>query len=118
MLGRHIARRKDVGQEEDLLVGEPLRDLERPDVGEWHANELRLAPRVAAVEVGVAEQPGARESIEGLGHLGIRVRIVAERRQALAAGPAGPAGDRKRDHDAGAGPERPNIPSRPRRPRP
>ena len=62
VLGRHVAGREDVGQEQDLLVAQAVRDLDRPDVGERHADVLRLAARVAAVEVRVAEQARAARS--------------------------------------------------------
>ena len=56
---RLVAGGQDVGEEQHLLVGEALRQLQRPDVGEGHAHELGLAAGVAAVQVGVAEQAGA-----------------------------------------------------------
>ena len=48
VLGRHVAGREDVGEEQDLLVGQSVGDLDRADVGERHADVLGLAAGVAA----------------------------------------------------------------------
>jgi hypothetical protein len=42
---RHVAGREDVGQEQDLLVAQAVRHLERPDISEGNAQILRLAAR-------------------------------------------------------------------------
>ena len=55
----HEARRQDVREEQHLLVGQLVLELERADVGVGHARVLRLAAGVAAGEVGVAEDAGA-----------------------------------------------------------
>jgi hypothetical protein len=57
-VGAHVPRREDVGEEQDLLVGQIVLDLDRTDVGERHPGVLRLAPRVAARQARVAEDPG------------------------------------------------------------
>ena len=55
-VGRHVAGGKDVGQEEDLLVAEVPRHLDRAHVGIWHPEILRLAAGVASEEMRVAKQ--------------------------------------------------------------
>jgi hypothetical protein len=45
VLRGHEPGREDVGEEQHLLVGQPVRDLHRPDVRERHARTLRLARR-------------------------------------------------------------------------
>jgi hypothetical protein len=44
-LGAHVARREDVRQEQDLLVGEVVLDLDRADVGERARARTRPARR-------------------------------------------------------------------------
>ena len=99
VLRRHVAGREDVRQEQHLFVRQLRRNLERADVGERHADVLGLAAGVAAHHVRVAEQAGGRESVELLGHPGIRVRVVAGRPQLPVAEEAAAAGDRERDDD-------------------
>src|SRR5207253_9406230 len=48
--------RKDVGEEKELLVVDPVRNLDMGRVGEGNAQIFRLPARIAAGEVGVAEQ--------------------------------------------------------------
>ncbi len=54
-----VARRENVRQEKHLLVGQRVGHLARAVIGVGHADELRLAAVVAAVEVGVTEQRAA-----------------------------------------------------------
>lgn len=65
---RHKARGKDVRQEEDLFVAEPLRHLDRTDVGLGHAQVLRLAAGVAAQHVRIAEEARRGMAPKLLGH--------------------------------------------------
>ena len=51
-----VGRGNDVRQEQHLLVAETVRHLARAVVRERHARVLGLATRVAAVQIGVAEQ--------------------------------------------------------------
>ena len=99
-IGGHEAGREDVRQKQDLLVAQALRHLDRADVGVGHAQVLRLATGIAAEHVGIAEQAGRRMSPQLLGHLVIRVRALAARKEALLAEEALAAGDRERHHDA------------------
>ena len=55
-----VGRREDVGEEQHLLVGEPLRHLVDRGVGERHAGELGLE----AVDQ-VAEDPAAAAACRG-----------------------------------------------------
>ena len=96
-LGAHVAGRQDVGEEEHLLVGEAVLDLERPDVGERHARELGLAAGKAAGEVRVAERARRRVAHHLLGERGVRIRVLAERPVVVPALPAVAAGDGERD---------------------
>ncbi len=77
-LGAHVAGREDVGQEQHLFVAQPCRHLDRADIGERHAQILRLAAREAAQQVRIAEQPGRRMAPQ-LG--GLRRRSGLERSQ-------------------------------------
>ncbi len=56
VLGRHVAGREDVAQEEHLLVLQIALDLQRSDVGEGHARILRLSAGISAVHVRITEQ--------------------------------------------------------------
>jgi hypothetical protein len=80
--------------------GRAVRNPERTDVGERHADVLRLTAGVAAHHVRVAEQTRARESVQLLRHPGIRVRVVTERPELPFAEEAAAACDRERDDDA------------------
>jgi hypothetical protein len=85
-LGAHVAGREDVRQEQHLLVGQVVLDLDRADVGERHARVLGLAAGVAAGQVRVAEDAGGRVAEHLLGHPGVRVGVLAERVQLVLAG--------------------------------
>ena len=54
----HVAGRKYVGQEQHLLVGNPVRNLDRGHVGKRHAQVLGLTARVTAHHVGEPEESG------------------------------------------------------------
>src|SRR5829696_10380733 len=99
-LGSHEARREDVRQEEHLLVGQVVLDLDRPDVGVGDAGVLGLAAGVAARDVRVAEDAGRRVAEELLGDARVRVGVLADGVELVLAGPAVAAGDRERDDDA------------------
>ncbi|MNV47153.1 hypothetical protein D3C71_1390120 [compost metagenome] len=51
-----VTGRQDVGEEQHLLIGERIRNAQRPDVGLGHAHELRLPTRYTAIQMAVAEQ--------------------------------------------------------------
>src|SRR5919202_3931144 len=78
-LGSHVAGRENVGEKQDLLVGEAVRNLDRPYIGKGHAGILGLPARVAADEVGVAEDAAGRIAPELFGQGSIRVRVITER---------------------------------------
>ena len=100
VVGRHVAGREDVREKEDLLVGQRVRHLQRPDVGKRHARVFRLAAGIAAVHVRVAEQTRRGIAVQLLGHPGIRIRVVAQRPELLLAEVAAAAGDGERHDDA------------------
>jgi hypothetical protein len=85
--------RQHVGEEEIALVGSLLGNFDRPEMGLRHPQELRLATRHLAVELGVAEQRGAFFGGVVLGRLALGVVLAL-------AHPAGAAGDVEGDHDA------------------
>ena len=99
-IGSHEAGREDIREEQDLLVAESLRHLDRADVGIGHAEVFGLAAGIAAQHVGIAEQAGRRMPPELLGHLVIGVGALAAGEKALFAEEAFAAGDRKRHYDA------------------
>ena len=99
-LGTHVAGGEDVGQEEDLVVGEVVGHLDGAHVGVGDAQVFGLAARVAAQGVGVAEQPGGRVAPQELGRLMVGVAALARREQALLAKEALATGDGERHHDA------------------
>src|SRR5947209_11257124 len=88
VLGCHVPRREDVGQEQDLLVRQAIRDLERADVGVGHAGVLGLAPGVPTKHVRVAEDAGRRMPPQRLGHPRVRVGVLTDRIQPSLTGPA------------------------------
>ena len=100
VLGRHVAGGKDVREEQDLLVGERVRHLQRADVGKRHPGVFRLAAGIAAVHVRIAEESRRRIAVQLLRHPGVRVGVVAQRPELLLAEEAMPAGDRERHHHA------------------
>jgi hypothetical protein len=55
---RHVAGREDIGQEQHLLVRQSRGHLDRADIGVGHAQIFRLAARIAAEQMRVAEQAG------------------------------------------------------------
>ena len=66
-IGRHVAGRKDVGEEQHLLVGQAVRHLDRADIGIGHAQIFRLTAGIAAQQMRVAEQSGGRMAPQLLG---------------------------------------------------
>ncbi len=86
-------RRQHVGEEHEAIVGRTLRDLDRQEVAERNAQELRLSARYLAVELGETEQRRAGAVFVHLGGLALRM-------QATPAHPAVPAGDVERNHHA------------------
>ena len=98
VLGRHVAGREDVGQHDRRLGAQRVGQHHRANVGEGHAQVLRLAARVAAQEVRVAKDAGGRIAPQLLGHPGVRVAVVAERPEPVLAVPAAAARDRE-GHD-------------------
>jgi hypothetical protein len=60
-----------VGEVDEAVVGRPLRDLDRPVLGLRHPQELGLAARYLAVELGVAEQRRAGPIVADLGGLAL-----------------------------------------------
>src|SRR6185437_9367032 len=109
LLSRHVARRKDVREEEHLLVAQVLRDLDGADIGEGDAGVLRLPAGIAAKQVRVAEESRRRVPPELLGEPGVGVGILAERMQRLLAEEARAAGDREWVDDAVAHLELPDL---------
>ena len=93
------AGREDVAEEQDLLVGEAARDLDRPDVGVGHAYVFGLPARIAAGQVRVAEQAGRGVAEHLVGHLLVAIGALADREIAAPALLALAAGDRERHHD-------------------
>jgi hypothetical protein len=75
-IGGHVAGRENVGQKQDLLIGQSVRNLDRSDVGIGHTKIFSLAAGISAAKVRVAEQPGgcvapqfARRFVIGIGAL-------------------------------------------------
>ncbi len=100
VFGGLVAGGEDVGEEEDLFVGEVVLDLDGADIGEGHAGVLRLSAGVAAVDVGVAEERGTGVSVHGLGDVGVGVGVVAEAPELALAEETAAAGDGEGDDDA------------------
>ncbi len=101
VLRAHVAGGEDVGEEEDLVVGEIRLDLDGADIGEGDADVLRLTAGVTAVDVRVAEEaePGVaahRSPRSGRWGWSCRSRLQSVFWQKRAAA----AGDGEGDHDA------------------
>ena len=103
VLRRHVAGRQDVGEEEQLIVAQFLRHLDRSDVGHRHPEILGLASRIAAEHVAESEQACGRLSHRLRRELG--VGVGAQRKEPLGAEEAVAAGNGKRHHDAIAWPQ-------------
>src|SRR5690606_29039131 len=99
-LGGHVAGGEDVAEKENLLVREPRRHLERPDVAEGHAHVLGLPAGIAAGEMRVAEEPRGSMSPELRGGRRVGVRALAEREELALAEKARAARDREGHDDA------------------
>ena len=98
-LGAHVAGREDVGEEQHLLVVEPVRHLDRPDIGVGHAQILRLAAGIAAEQMRVAEQAGRRVAPQLGRLLVIGIGALAAGEVAALAEEAFAAGDGERHDD-------------------
>jgi hypothetical protein len=85
----HVAGRKDIRQEQNLFIGQPLRHLKWPDIGIGHAEIFRLSTRVSAEKMGVTEQAGRRMAPQFLGLF----RALAAGEKAALAKEAFAAGD-------------------------
>lgn len=96
----HVARRKDVGQEQDLLVGKSVLDLDRPRIGVRHAQVLGLAAGIASEEMGIAVQTGGRMAPQRLGLGAVRIGALAAGEPAPLAEEALAAGDGEGHDDA------------------
>src|SRR5438067_446910 len=94
-----MAWRSTCGRSVSIRVAVVL-DLERPDVGEGHADVLGLATGIPAGEVRVPEDARGREPEHLLGHVGVGVRVLTQGVLAPLACEAGPAGDGERHDDA------------------
>jgi hypothetical protein len=97
-IGSEPAGGEDVREEEDLLVGEVILDLERTDVGVGNPRVLGLATCIAAGQTGVAEEARRPMAEELLGESPVGVAVLAHGIQLVLAGPAVAAGDGER-HD-------------------
>src|SRR5215204_1009866 len=97
-LRAHVTGRKNVGEEEHLLVVKALRHLQRPYVGVWHSQIFRLTARVAAEQMRISEQAGWRVTPELGCLLMVRIRSFAAREISALAKEALAAGDGER-HD-------------------
>ena len=105
VLRGHVAGWKNVGEEQHLFIGEGFGHLDRPDVGERHANVLRLPAGVSAVHVRIAEEPRPEkpQSFSAIQAFGLSCRRATT---SFLAEVAVPAGDGERHHDAIADLER------------
>ena len=99
-IGCHEAGWKDVGQEQDLLVTQPLWHLDWADIRVGDAEILGLAACVAAQHMGIAEQSGGGMTPQLLGHLVIGVGALAARKEAFLAKETFAAGNRERNYDS------------------
>src|SRR5215203_3686714 len=88
----HVTGRKNVGEEQHLLVTKAFRHLERADVRVGHPQKFRLPSRIAPEQVRIAEQTGGRVAPElrCLFVIGIRAfaarEIASLAKETLAAG--------------------------------
>ncbi len=56
ILGRHVAGRENVGQEQDLFVFQVVGHLDRADIGEGYSCVFRLTSGIAAEHVRIPEE--------------------------------------------------------------
>ncbi len=52
----HVTGRENIRKEQDLLVRQPVGDLEGPDIGVWNPHIFGLSTAETAEQVGIAEQ--------------------------------------------------------------
>src|SRR5262249_45202202 len=100
VLSPHVAGWEDVGQEQNLLIGEAFRNFNRADIREWHTCKLCLPASVAAHHVRIAKQ--ARRGIPEHFFCDPRVRVgvVAQGPELSLAEEAFAAGDGEGNHHA------------------
>ena len=56
ILSRHVPGWEDIGQEQGLLIGDIVRNLDRPDVRHWDAKVFSLATAIAAQHMTESEK--------------------------------------------------------------
>ena len=101
IFGSHPPGRKNVRQEQNLIVLNAIGNDDRPDIGKRHAHIFGLSPRIAAGHMAVSEKTGHRMPIRLFRDILIvgRVAVVACRILFLAAVKATAAGNCKgNDH--------------------
>src|SRR5581483_6449351 len=100
VFGGHVAGGEDVGEEDDLFVGNAVGDFDGTDVGEGNAGELCLSAGVAAEHVGVTEEAGGRVAHDLFGDPGVGVGVVATGPELILAELTVAAGDGEGNDDA------------------
>src|SRR5271157_5904162 len=105
------ASRKDVAQEQDLLVGEAPGNLDRAGIGKGHAHIFCLAARIAARQMRITEQARSCVAERLIGEALVAVRALADRKIAALALLTLAADDRERDNDAIARLKLPVVPA-------
>src|SRR4029078_8992923 len=85
VFGSHVAGRKDIRQEQHLIVGQSVFDFYRADVGKRHPCILGLAAGKTAAQMGIPKNPSRRMAEKLLGHPSIGIRILTQRKQFLLA---------------------------------
>ena len=105
---RHVAGRKNIRQEQHLLVRQIALDHDRPVVGKRHPRILRLPACVAPGHVRIAVKSRWAEPHQLLRHPRIRIRVVAQRPLLPPAMRAAAAGNRERHHHAVADAQSPH----------
>ena len=115
---RHVARRKDVREEQDLLVGQPVRHFDRSDIGIGHAQVFGLTAG-GSRRAGANIRTGLRASGPRVSRpLAIGVGPFAAREKSAFAEEAFAAGDGKGNNHAVADLQRLVLRARPPRLRP
>src|SRR5690606_19211776 len=94
------AGREDITEEQHLIIGEAVGYFHRAGIGVRDADVFRLAARIAAGQMGVAEQPRGGVTEHLVGHILVPVAAFADRVVAASALLAFAADDGEGHHDA------------------
>src|SRR5581483_680889 len=96
----HVTGGEDIGEKQNLIVAQLFRHFDGSNVCEGNARVFGLSAGIAAEQMRISKDAGRRMAPHLFRHRGIRIRILAERKQSVLAGEAAAAGNWERHHHA------------------